>query len=128
MLDHARWQAVPATALHPWRLPRPPVVRGRTRRHRNRRHGGRLSRRPNVRPVQVRPRDGCAVSSTGTWWKPLFAGYGGSPELDTLRRRMLTATEDNYACLGLEKQKERLLHAQDWQDLFALRSRALSSN
>jgi aminoglycoside phosphotransferase (APT) family kinase protein len=67
-------------------------------------------------------------SPTTRWWEPFFAGYGGAPELDTLRRRMLTATEDNYACLGLEKQKERLLHARDWQELFTLRSRALSSD
>jgi hypothetical protein len=54
------------------------------------------------------------------WWEPFFAGYGGAPDFETLRQRMLTARDENYECLGFEEPKERLLHAQDWQDLFAL--------
>jgi aminoglycoside phosphotransferase (APT) family kinase protein len=59
------------------------------------------------------------------WWEPFFAGYGGPPDFELLKLRLLAAGEDNYTCLGPDgwpgaRQDilARLLAARDWRALF----------
>lgn len=56
------------------------------------------------------------------WWEPFFDGYGGAPDFDLLRLRLLGATEHEFRASGWPGPRDtlvsRLLVAQDWEDLF----------
>jgi aminoglycoside phosphotransferase (APT) family kinase protein len=60
------------------------------------------------------------------WWEALFAGYGGAPDFDAFRLRLLGAAPLEYGPSGKWVQTNnreamvlRLLQAPDWPSLFA---------
>lgn len=60
------------------------------------------------------------------WWESLFAGYGGVPDLEDFRLRLLSVVPIEYGNLGKwirTKDRETILrqflHAKEWPALFA---------
>jgi Ser/Thr protein kinase RdoA (MazF antagonist) len=65
---------------------------------------------------------------TMRWWEPLFLGYGGEPDFELFRLRLLGASEADLTCHGAgtwpgtrEEVLTRLATARDWADLFTTR-------
>jgi Phosphotransferase enzyme family len=59
------------------------------------------------------------------WWAPFFAGYGGAPNFELFRLRMLGWHATNFTAHGAplwpasrEQSQRRLLAARDWAELF----------
>ena len=59
------------------------------------------------------------------WWEPFFAGYGGAPDFELFRLRLLGLHETNFTAHGVqlwpatrEQAQRRFLAARDWADLF----------
>jgi hypothetical protein len=59
------------------------------------------------------------------WWEPLFGGYGGEPDFELFRLRLLGWDEINFKCHGEDKWPQtreehlrQLLAARDWAELF----------
>ena len=62
---------------------------------------------------------------TTRWWEPFFAGYGGAPDFELLRLRMLGWHETNFTAHGArrwpatrEQSLRRFLAARNWTELF----------
>jgi Ser/Thr protein kinase RdoA (MazF antagonist) len=59
------------------------------------------------------------------WWQPFFAGYGGAPDFEPFRLRLLGLHETNFTAHGVqlwpatrEQAQQQFLAARDWADLF----------
>ena len=59
------------------------------------------------------------------WWEPFFTGYGGAPDFELFRLRMLGWHETNFTAhgaqlwpAGREQSLRRFLVARDWAELF----------
>ncbi len=61
------------------------------------------------------------------WWEPFFAGYGGPPDFELFRLRLLATGDESFRCFGPDRWSgsrtdsvRRLLDATDWSTLFSL--------
>jgi aminoglycoside phosphotransferase (APT) family kinase protein len=59
------------------------------------------------------------------WWEPFFAGYGGAPDFELFRLRLLGWNETNFTAHGealwpasREQSLRTFLAARDWTELF----------
>jgi len=63
-------------------------------------------------------------SAASAWWEPLFAGYGGAPDFEAFRLRLLGWEQENFTAghqqwsVTREQTLRHLLAAHDWATLF----------
>jgi len=65
------------------------------------------------------------ISAYARWWEPFFDGYGGTPDFDLFRLRLLGATGPEFldSWPGTREQiLTHILNAQSWEDLFLKRA------
>jgi Ser/Thr protein kinase RdoA (MazF antagonist) len=69
---------------------------------------------------------GIFAGSGYSWWRPLFAGYGGEPDFDVMRVLLAAASSINYTCGdwdGWPSTRSDVLRllttASDWSELLA---------
>jgi len=69
---------------------------------------------------------GIFAGSGYSWWRPLFAGYGGEPDFDVMRVLLAAASSINYTCGdwdGWPSTRSDVLRllttATDWSELLA---------
>jgi hypothetical protein len=67
-----------------------------------------------------------ALPAASRWWEPLFAGYGGEPDVELFRLRLLGTGHPSFAWVrpaperpSWEQMLRHLLGARDWGELFS---------